>query len=132
MAPTVTLSPNRPSRKSIGGARRARDGTADLLARPKAATPLIPFDDNFLDALTPFHVETLTDNTSVRIFTSTAIDQILRNMGHATACGWPGPSPRAAWTSPPATSRTDAIRSRWSPTPAPRHAARHRTTRWTG
>jgi nicotinamidase-related amidase len=57
-----------------------RDGKRGLLTRLHE-TPLVPFDFEILDAIAPRGDEIVLDKTSVSTFTSTPIDQILRNMG---------------------------------------------------
>ena len=57
-----------------------RDGKRGLLTRLHE-TPLVPFDFEILDAIKPQGDEIVLDKTSVSTFTSTPIDQILRNMG---------------------------------------------------
>jgi biuret amidohydrolase len=57
-----------------------RDGKRGLLDRLQQ-TPLIPFDFEIIDAIKPLPHEIVLDKTSVSTFNSTAIDQILRNMG---------------------------------------------------
>ena len=57
-----------------------RDGKRDLLNR-QDETPLIPFDYEILEGITPLKDEIVINKTSVSTFNSTSIDQILRNMG---------------------------------------------------
>ena len=58
----------------------ARDGKRGLLNRLRE-TPLVPFDFDILEGIKPLEDEIILDKTSVSTFNSTAIDQILRNMG---------------------------------------------------
>jgi nicotinamidase-related amidase len=58
----------------------ARDGKRGLLNRLQE-TPLVPFDFEIIDAIKPLDDEIVINKTSVSTFNSTAIDQILRNMG---------------------------------------------------
>ena len=60
--------------------RSTRDGKPDLLTRLKK-TPLEPMDFDIVDAIAPLEDEIVIDKTSVSTFNSTAINQILRNMG---------------------------------------------------
>lgn len=60
--------------------RTARDGKRGLLNRLQE-TPLIPFDFEIVEGIKPLADEIVIDKTSVSTFNSTAIDQILRNMG---------------------------------------------------
>jgi nicotinamidase-related amidase len=60
--------------------RTARDGKRGLLNKLDE-TPLRPFDFEIIDAIRPLEDEIVLDKTSVSTFSSTAIDQILRNMG---------------------------------------------------
>jgi nicotinamidase-related amidase len=60
--------------------RSARDGKRGLLGSLQG-TQLVPFDFDIIDALKPLPDEIVLDKTSVSTFNSTAIDQILRNMG---------------------------------------------------
>ena len=57
-----------------------RDGKRELLNR-QDETPLIPFDYEILEGIAPLPDEIVINKTSVSTFNSTAIDQILRNMG---------------------------------------------------
>jgi ureidoacrylate peracid hydrolase len=57
-----------------------RDGKRQFLNRLDD-TPLIPMDFDFLAPIAPLKDEIIIDKTSVSTFNSTAIDQILRNMG---------------------------------------------------
>lgn len=59
--------------------RSTHDGKRELLTRLEE-TPLIPRDYDILDEIAPLDDEIILDKTSVSTFTSTAIDQILRNM----------------------------------------------------
>jgi nicotinamidase-related amidase len=58
--------------------RTARDGKRGLLNFPD--TPLEPTDYDILEAIKPLEDEIVLNKTSVSTFSSTAIDQILRNM----------------------------------------------------
>ncbi len=60
--------------------RSTRDGKRQLLNRLNE-TPLLPMDWDIVDALAPLEDEIIIDKSSVSTFNSTAIDQILRNMG---------------------------------------------------
>ncbi|MDG4889783.1 cysteine hydrolase [Mesorhizobium sp. WSM4887] len=57
-----------------------RDGKRGLLNR-QDETPLVPFDYEILEGIAPLKDEIVINKTSVSTFNSTAIDQILRNMG---------------------------------------------------
>jgi nicotinamidase-related amidase len=60
--------------------KSTRDGKRQLLNRLND-TPLLPMDWDIVDALAPIDDEIIIDKSSVSTFNSTAIDQILRNMG---------------------------------------------------
>jgi nicotinamidase-related amidase len=60
--------------------RTTRDGKRQLLNKLQD-TPLLPMDFDIIDALKPLDDEIIIDKSSVSAFNSTAIDQILRNMG---------------------------------------------------
>lgn len=60
--------------------KTTRDGKTQLLNRLDD-TPLTEMDFDILDTLAPLEDEIVIDKTSVSTFNSTAIDQILRNMG---------------------------------------------------
>lgn len=60
--------------------KSTRDGKRQLLNRLND-TPLLPMDWDIVDALAPTDDEIIIDKSSVSTFNSTAIDQILRNMG---------------------------------------------------
>ena len=60
--------------------RSTRDGKRQLLNRQND-TPLLPMDWDIIDELAPIDDEIIIDKSSVSTFNSTAIDQILRNMG---------------------------------------------------
>ena len=57
-----------------------RDGQRSLAREVKARTT-IPFDLEFMDEVAPQGDEIIIDKTSAGTFNSTALDQILRNMG---------------------------------------------------
>jgi ureidoacrylate peracid hydrolase len=60
--------------------RSTRDGKRQLLNRLND-TPLLPMDWDIIDEIAPIDDEIIIDKSSVSTFNSTAIDQILRNMG---------------------------------------------------
>jgi ureidoacrylate peracid hydrolase len=60
--------------------RSTRDGKRALLTRLDQ-TPMEPRDDDILDEIAPEGDDIIVDKTSVSTFNSTAIDQMLRNMG---------------------------------------------------
>jgi nicotinamidase-related amidase len=60
--------------------KTGRDGKRALINRMET-TPLIPFDLEIWEPVKPLPDEIVLDKTSVSTFNSTAIDQILRNMG---------------------------------------------------
>jgi ureidoacrylate peracid hydrolase len=57
-----------------------RDGQRSLAREVKARTT-VPFDLEFMDMVAPQGDEIIIDKTSAGTFNSTALDQILRNMG---------------------------------------------------
>lgn len=59
--------------------RSTRDGKREFLSRLDK-TPLIPRDYDFLEEIAPLTDEIVIDKTSASTFSSTAVDQMLRNM----------------------------------------------------
>ena len=60
--------------------RSTRDGKRQLLNKLND-TPLLPMDWDIIEEIAPIDDEIIIDKSSVSTFNSTAIDQILRNMG---------------------------------------------------